>query len=179
MTPTLSRKVKTLVGLVQTCHRLSVSTAERSGKLSGQSLEDIVGCFAQDSADDDEEGRKVDYLQLSLEQSQETTGNAKNTPAPAFMTMNLRALSGIPGDGDAEGAKEKAAREGMGSFLEELLAFVRDHLVSRPLLMAVTAAAERGANGKGESRDEGIQEGFLLLCEVRYKRRCLISCLLH
>eukprot|EP00903_Cladosiphon_okamuranus_P012984 g12116.t2 len=158
-------QVRTLVGLLQTSHRLSVNTAERCGKLSGQSLKDAIGCFAQDSVHA-EEG-KVDYLQLSLEQPQEATAteSTKTAPAPAFMTMDLRALSDVPGD--AEGAKKKAERAGMGKFLEGILAFVRNHLVSRPLVMAVAAAAERGANGMGEreSQDEGIQEGFLLLCE--------------
>lgn len=150
------------MGLVQACHRLSVSTAESSGKLSGHSLEDAVERFTQDSAND--EAATADYLMLPLEQHQEATGGSKSTPPPAaFMTMDLRALSGVPGD--AEGTKEPE-KTGMGGFLEEMLAFVRDHLVSRPLVMAVAAAAERGANGKGESEDEGIQEGFLLLCEV-------------
>lgn len=155
------------MGLVQTCHRLSVSTAERSGKLSGQSLKDAIDCFAQDLADG-EEG-KVDYLHLSLERPREAAGNTKNTAAPAFMTMDLRSLSDVHVPGDAAGAKKKAAREGKGGgkFLEEVLVFVRDHLVSRPLLMAVAAAAERGANGKGEIEGAGIQEGFLLLCMVR------------
>lgn len=151
------------MGLVQACHRLSVSNAERSGKLSGQSLEDAVDWFTQDLAND-EEG-KVDYLKLSLEQHQEASGRAKNAPAPAFMTMDLRALSNV--SGDANGAKKKDQTEGMGNFLEKVLTFVRDHMASRPMLMAVAAAAERGANKKGESEDEGIQEGFLLLCEVR------------
>eukprot|EP00752_Nemacystus_decipiens_P002133 g2034.t1 len=155
-------QVRTLVGLVQTCHRLSVSTAERSGKLSGQSLEDAVECFAQDSGD--HEAGKVDYLQLPLWQPPEVIGATKNPRTPPFMMMDLGALSVAPGGGDAEGDK-KVSSEVMGKFLEEVLAFVRDHLVSKPLLMAVAAAAERGANGKGETEDEEIQEGFLLLCE--------------
>lgn len=157
--------MRTLVGLVQTCHRLSVSTAERFGKLPGKSLEDAVEGFTQDSGNDAE--GKMDYLKLSLGQHQGATGNAKSAPALAFMTMDLRALSDVLGDADGG---EKKGR--VGSFLEEVLEFVRDHLVSRPLLMAVAAAAERGANGKkGESVDEEIQEGFLLLCEVRVAQK--------
>lgn len=157
------------MGLVQACHRLSVSTAERSGKLSGQSLEDCIECFAQDTTRD-EEG-KMDYLQLSLEQPQEVSGTSKKLPSPAFMTMDLRALSDADVGGDAEGAKKKQSGRvevefEVGNFLEEVLGFVRDHLVSRPLLMAVAATAERGANGRGGSEDEGIQEGLILLCEV-------------
>lgn len=120
-------------------------------------------CFGQDTGS----GRdQPDYLKLPLDQS--STGDDQNVSpdpaAPAFMTMDLQALSE---DSDADKAKTKHTAENvMGKFLEEILAFVRDHLVSRPLLMVVAAAAERSADGKGE--DEGIQEGFLLLCEVRW-----------
>ena len=79
--------------------------------------------------------------------------------------MDLRALS--------------ESTTAMGNFLEEVLAFVRDHLVSRPLVMAVAAAAERGANGKGESEDKIIQQGFLLLCEVRTRAANLRGRVMH
>lgn len=119
-------------------------------------------CFGQDTGSD---GDQVDYLKLPLDQ--ESTGDDKNassgSTAPAFMIMDLQALWEDSGGNDAKttGTAEKV----MGNFLEEILTFVRDHLVSRPLLTVVAAAAERSADGKGD--DEGIQEGFLLLCEVR------------
>lgn len=153
--------MRTLVGLVQACHRLSVNTAERFGDLSEQSLKDALECFGQEprSAAD-----KLYYLKLSLDQ--ESTGGGSSTSPdsslPVFMTMDLQSLSENFGDA---GVNAKNVAGGMGIFVEQLLAFVRDHLVSRPLVMAVAAAAERSADGKGE--DEGIQEGFLLLCEVR------------
>lgn len=154
--------MRTLVGLVQACHRLSVSAAERSGSLSGQALDEAVECFIEDPAVTEGEAGRPDYLQLPLVQ-QEPAGN-KKASSPVFMTMDLRALSEGSRKHDADADNE----EGMaGSFLELVLSFVRDHLVSRPLVMAVAAAAERGADGKGENGDEGIQEGFLLLCEVR------------
>ncbi|CAM9175365.1 unnamed protein product [Ectocarpus sp. 12 AP-2014] len=153
-------QVRTLVGLVQACHRLSVSAAERSGSLSGQALDEVVECFVEDSAANEkgEDQSKADYLKLPLVQQE--PARDKKASSPAFMTMDLRALCKEDGIHDAE--KE----EGMtGIFLESVLSFVRDHLVSRPLVMAVAAAAERGADGKGSSEDAGIQEGFLLLCE--------------
>ncbi|CBJ49062.1 conserved unknown protein [Ectocarpus siliculosus] len=146
-------QVRTLVGLVQACHRLSVSAAERSGSLSGQALDEAVECFVEDSAASEkgEDQLKTDYLQLPLVQQE--PARDKKASSPAFMTMDLRALS------------EEDSKYMAGNFLELVLSFVRDHLVSRPLVMAVAAAAERGADGKGLSEDEGIQEGFLLLCE--------------
>lgn len=145
-------QVRTLVGLVQACHRLSVNSAERSGDLHGHPLEDAVESFGQDLPS---ERDKLDYLKLPLKRK--STGGDNN--ASEFMTMDLQALSVDTGD---DGTKD--VDEVMGKFLTGLLTFVRDHLMSRPLLMAVAAAAERSADGKGE--DEGIQEGFLLLCEV-------------
>ncbi|CAM9381439.1 unnamed protein product [Ectocarpus fasciculatus] len=155
-------QVRTLVGLVQACHRLSVSAAERSGSISGQALDEAVECFVEDAAAtaEGEDQVKTDYLQLPLVQRE--LARDKKTSSPAFMTMDLRALSEEDSKGDINGENEKGM---VGIFLESVLSFVRDHLVSRPLVMAVAAAAERGADGKGESEDEGIQEGFLLLCE--------------
>ncbi|CAM9340670.1 unnamed protein product [Ectocarpus sp. 12 AP-2014] len=153
-------QVRTLVGLVQACHRLSVSAAERSGSLSGRALDEAVECFVEDSAADEtgEDPLKTDYLQLPL--AQQEPARDKKASRPAFMTMDLRALCEEDSKHDAE------KKDGMtGIFLESVLSFVRDHLVSRPLVLAVAAAAERGADGKGLSEDEGIQEGFLLLCE--------------
>ncbi|CAM9439904.1 unnamed protein product [Ectocarpus sp. 6 AP-2014] len=146
-------QVRTLVGLVQACHRMSVSAAERSGSLSGQALDEAVECFVGDAAANEkgEDQLKTDYLQLPLVQQE--PARDKKASTPAFMTMDLRALS------------EEDSKHMAGNFLELVLSFVRDHLVSRPLVMAVAAAAERGADGKGLSEDEGIQEGFLLLCE--------------
>ena len=60
------------------------------------------------------------------------------------------------------GGVDRAASLVQGIFLENVLAFVRDHLVSKPLLMTVAASAERD----GEPGGDGVQEGFLLLCEV-------------
>ncbi|CAM9932769.1 unnamed protein product, partial [Ectocarpus sp. 13 AM-2016] len=152
-------QVRTLVGLVQACHRLSVSAAERSGSLSGQALDEAVECFVEHSAANEkgEDQSKADYLKLPLVQQE--PARDKKASSPAFMTMDLRALC-------EEDSKHGAEKERMTeNFLESVLSFVRDHLVSRPLVMAVAAAAERGADGKGLSEDEGIQEGFLLLCE--------------
>ncbi|CAM9545090.1 unnamed protein product [Scytosiphon promiscuus] len=171
-------QVKTLVGLVQSCHRLSVNAAERSGDLSGQAREDAVECFVEDGYPE------TDYMQLPLEQQRAAPpagsggGPVSRKPAASFMTVDLRALLPEVSAADTTAANEqrmddddddddsvRAHRIVLRSFLEETLAFVRDHLVSRPLLMAVAAAAERGADARGQSEEEGIQEGFLLLCE--------------
>lgn len=179
----LFKKVRTLVGLVQSCHRLCVNAAERSGDLSGQALDDAVECFGEGMTaslgrQDRALHKGADYLQLPLEQrlSEASSGSDASKPAAAFLTMDLRAFlhQSSPADASAAAREEMDEDENndaikvvVRNFLEETLAFVRDHLVSRPLLMAVAAAAERGADSKGESEDEGIQEGFLLLCEVR------------
>lgn len=75
----------------------------------------------------------------------------------SFMTLDLKSLT--KGEGSTVPMKRP------GPLIEKMLSFVRDHLVSKPLLMTVAAAAERS-----DVEDEGVQEGFLLLCEV--KTRC-------
>lgn len=142
-----------------------MSAAERSVSLSGHALDQAVECFVKDSAANEkgEDQSKTDYLQLPLAQQEPVLD--KKASSPAFMTLDLRALAEEDRKHDAE--KEQGMA---GKFLESVLSFVRDHLVSRPLVMAVAAAAERGADGKGLSEDEGIQEGFLLLCEVCLKK---------
>lgn len=145
-------QVKALVGLVQACHRISVETARRSRRLSGTPLEGALASFSTTGAGDD------DYMNLPLEHNGTI---ASLQSSAAFMTMDLKALARIaqpeskPDGGMSENVAEK--------FLEVALSFVRDHLGSRPLVTSVAAAAEAGEQKKDE---EGIQEGFLLLCEV-------------
>lgn len=145
-------QVKALVGLVQACHRLSVDSARRSRRLSGTPLEGALESFTITGAGDD------DYMNLPLEHNATTASLQSST---AFMTMDLKALAMVtqpesnPGGGMPEDVVE--------NFLEVVLSFVRDHLGSRPLVTSVAAAAEAGEVKKDE---RGIQEGFLLLCEV-------------
>lgn len=116
-------------------------------------------------------------LDLSLDHTSKSSPGSKN----AFMTMDLRALAELSeaevkkSGGAGGGEVDRAAAVIQGVFLEKVLAFVRDHLVSKPLLMTVAASAER----EGEAGGDGVQEGFLLLCEVSvfYHRRPLpMSC---
>lgn len=159
------------MGLVQACHRLSVNTAQVSGIVSGQALDDAVESF---NAPDSEEGSsKVDYMNLPLQERGEL-GGTRNTPGSnsrAFMAMELRGLAELS-DAEAKasgGDKAARAEKVVGIFLEKILVFVREHLVSRPLLMTVAAAAERERGGTGGKGGEGVQERFLFLCEVRLR----------
>lgn len=172
-------QVRALVGLVQACRRLSVFTAEKSGSLSGSALEDALEQLTP-AAEDDGGGqvqeKEAGYLNLSLDQTkageeQRADGDtSKSSPGlkNTFMTMDLRALGELSNvevvkkSNGGEGDVDRAASVVEGVFLETVLAFVRDHLVSKPLLMTVAASAERD----GEAGGDGVQEGFLLLCEV-------------
>lgn len=137
---------------MQACHRLSVDTAKRSRRLSGTPLEGALESFTTSGAGDD------DYMSLPL--AGELRAASSNSGA-AFMTMDLKALM-VVSEAESQ-AGGRAAASVVGSFLEVVLSFVRDHLGSRSLVMSVAAAAEAGDKKKDE---EAIQEGFLLLCEV-------------
>lgn len=178
---------------MQACRRLSVFTAEKSGSLSGRSLEDALEQLS--SATDDGGGQVQEKdggylsLDLSLDQTraaaEEQAGGDTSKSSPgsknAFMTMDLRALAELSeaevkkSGGGGGGEVDRVAAITQGVFLEKVLAFVRDHLVSKPLLMTVAASAER----EGEAGGDGVQEGFLLLCEVSvfyYRRPLPLSC---
>lgn len=164
-------QVRALVGLVQACRRLSVFSAEKSGSLTGSALEDALKQLspAYNGGGGKAQEKEAGYLNLKLSQTSadEETGGDKTTASlgskNAFMTMDLKSLAELS---EAEvvksGGDDRAVPIVLGIFLEMILAFVRDHLVSKPLLMTVAASAERD----GEAGGDGVQEGFLLLCEV-------------
>lgn len=150
--------MKALVGLVQACHRLSVHAASLSGNFSGQGLEDAIDAFV--NPDVEEETEDVDYMNLPLGVQPKDEKKPSSGPCPTFMSIDLRALLSASKTGDDVNLNEM--------FLEKTLSFVRDHLLSKPLLMAVATAADRAERDPARSSeaDEEVQEGFLLLCEV-------------
>lgn len=145
------QQVFALVDLIQACHRLTVSAAECSGIISSQAVGDAVSSFSISVTSGH---LKEDYLQLSLDAGQENDSpNASPKPSCSFMTLDLRQVS----------ASISESGKNVRMFLENILSFVKEHLMSKPLVMAVAAAAEQ----EGHNDAEGIQEGFLMLCEVR------------
>lgn len=175
-------QVTTLHKLLQACHRLLVRTAERSGDVSGAVLEGAVASFgtAKTAAEKSHSvGHTDDFMKISLEMNgitdPSTTTSLSATPSPAFMMLDLDMLSRGDSAGievedvvSKEERKEEMDSGSVGVFSETVLAFVRDHLVSKPLLMAIAAVdEERKGDGNGSVGGEQIQEGFLLLCEVR------------
>lgn len=145
-------QVKALFGLVQACHRLTVDTARRSRRLSGTALEDALESFTTAGAGED------DFLKLPLERNAKTA----SLQSTAFMTLDLKALFRIAQPGSKSDAEMSDI---VKSFVGVVLSFVRFHLASKPLVKSVAAAAE---SGEPEKDQEGIQEGFLLLCEVTW-----------
>lgn len=151
------------MSLVQACHRLAANTAESAGEISGAPLAEAVNPFATTPANNcDVRSDRLDYMMLPLEEDGDTaTGAPSSKSVPAFMTLDLKALAPRSSADHAEhGAL--AGGTNVGQFLETMLVFVRDHLTSKPLLMSVAAEAQGG----DAHAEDGVQEGFLLLCEV-------------
>lgn len=147
-------QVFALVDLIQACHRLTVSAAEHSGILSRQAVEDAVSSFSVSATS---EHLKADYLQLDLDAGQKKdSSNAPQKLSCSFMTLDLRQVFASLSESGEDVRM-------VGIFVGTLLSFVKGHLMSKPLVMAVAAAAEQ----EGHDDAEGIQEGFLMLCEVR------------
>lgn len=113
------------------------------------------------------EHSEADYLQLDLDAGQNPdSSNAPPKLSSSFMTLDLRqVLTSLSESGKDVGM--------VGKFVGNLLSFVKGHLISKPLVMAVAAAAEQEGHGNAE----GIQEGFLMLCEVRHIGQSLFQSL--
>lgn len=170
-------KVAMLFRLVQACHGLTAEAGLRSGDLSGSAVDDAVGCLPIIS-------RGADNMSmiLSLDPEAEVGQPFSQSSSPTFMALDLHALYEITdkptekkiksGSRDRdENSNDTGSRPStLGPFLENILVFVREHLLSKPLLMAVATVEENrdgseGCNVVGDP--EKIQEGFLMLCEVR------------
>lgn len=156
-----------MVKLVQVCHRLVVMSAKRSGALEGRAYEDAVGAVTSVGMDghqaDESEGDDT-FSTLVLDGG----SNAELfPPSKPFLCLDLASvLRGLEVEcADEDRVEERSRSGGLGAFLEVLLGFVRDHLVSKNFLSTAAAFSEQGGAEHPDETD-GLQETFVMMCEV-------------
>lgn len=160
--------------LVQACHRIIVRTAEEYKALRKHAFREAVqaatsalGVEAVDMEDRTYEG----FLRLDVRLDPKTLGPSEADDS--FMSLDLGTVwtSLQRKKGDARGAvTSRSSSNSISLYLGTLLSFVKEHLVSKQLvgtIAIISEAEERAEESRKKDSAEGIQEGFLLLCEVR------------